>query len=97
MQWQLIRKHSDLRNESQDESRNRVGESLSEDFINFMIKDAEKTRPEQKPSETKAKKKEKPQEGILSRLDYFESPENDTPLKFAPCINGVLQVKISCN
>ena len=64
-----------------------------------MITVAEKSRPEQKPSETKAKKnkEEKPREDILSRLDYFELPESDIPLKFAPSINGVIQVKLSNN
>ena len=39
--------YSELRNESQGESRKRVaGESLPEDFIKFMITDAEKSRPE---------------------------------------------------
>ena len=96
----LYVRYSELRNESQGESRKRVaGESLPDDFMKFMIKDAVKSKPEQKPSEPKAKKQteEKPQENILSRLDYFELPENDLPLKFAPCINGVIQVKLSWN
>ena len=46
---------------------------------------------------TKKNKEEKPQEEILSRLDYFELPESDIPLKFAPCIIGVIQVKLSSN
>ena len=52
-----------------------------------------------KPSEPKAKKtskEEKQQEDFWSRLDYFES-ESDIPLKFAQCINGVEQVKITSN
>ena len=87
--------YSELRNESQGESRKPVaGESLPDDFIKFMIKDSEKSSSEQKPSEPKAKQKQggKPQEDILSRLDYFELPENDIPLKFASCINGVNHV-----
>ena len=74
----LYVRYSELRNESQGESRKRVaGESLPDDFRKFMIKDAEKSRPEQNPSELKAKKnkEEKPQEDFLSRLDYFELPE----------------------
>ena len=35
-------KYSDLKNESQDDSRKRVRESLTGDFVKFMIKDAEK-------------------------------------------------------
>ena len=91
----LYVRYSEWREESQDESRKRVdGESLPDDFIKFGI--TEKSRPEQKPSVPKAKKtnkEEKPQEDILSRLDYFELPVNDIPLKFIPCINGVIQVK----
>ena len=78
----LYVRYSELRNETQGESRKRVdGESLPENFIKFMIKDAEKSRPEQKHSEPQAKKKqeEKPQEDILSRLDYVELPENGVP------------------
>ena len=88
-----------MKNESQSKSRKRVGESLPDDFKKFMIKDAEKPRPEQKPSEPMAKKNkdEEPQEDTLSRLDYFESLENDIPSKFSPCMNGVKQVKLSCN
>ena len=70
----LYVRYSELRNESQSDSRKRVaGESLLDEFIKLMITDAEKTRPEQKPSELMAKKnkEEKPQEDILSRLDYF--------------------------
>ena len=49
--------YSELRNESQGESRKRVaGESLPDDFIKFMIKDSEKSSSDQKPSEPKAKK-----------------------------------------
>ena len=46
-----------------------------------MIKDAEKSRPELKPSESKAKKNkvEKPEEDILSRLDYFEMQKVTLP------------------
>ena len=83
--------YSELRNESQGESRNRVArESLPDDFIEFVIKDTEKYRPKQKPSDPKAKKnkKEKPQEDIWSHLDYFELPESDSRLK---------QVKLSSN
>ena len=95
----LYVRYSELRNESQSESRKRVaGESLPEDFIKFMITDAENSRPEQKPSElNKKNKEEKPQEEILGHLDYFELPESDIPLKFARCINGVIQVKLSSN
>ena len=65
----LYVRYSELRNESQGESRKRVaGESLPDDLIKFMITDAETSRPEQKPSTPKAKKKtikeEKPQEDI---------------------------------
>ena len=77
-------------------------------FIKFITTDDEKSRPEQEPSESKAKnhqstrpkktyKEEKPQEDILSRLDYLELPERDISLKFAPCIKGVIQVKLSSN
>ena len=96
----LYVRYSELRNESQGDSRKRfAGESLPDNFIKFMITDAEKSRPEQKSSEPKAKKnkEEKPQKDFLSRLDYFELPESDIPLKFAPCINGVKQAKLSCN
>ena len=64
-----------------------------------MITDAQKSRPEQKPQSTRPKKnkEEKPQEYILIRLDCFELPESDIPLKFARCINGVIQVKLSNN
>ena len=97
----LYIRYSELRNESQHESRKRVEvESLPDDFIKIMIKVAEKSRPEQKPIESKAKKpnqEEKPEEDILSRPDYFDLPENDIPLKFAPCISCVIQVKLSCN
>ena len=52
--------YSELRNESQGESRNRVArESLPDDFIEFVIKDTEKYRPKQKPSDPKAKKTRK--------------------------------------
>ena len=92
----LYVRYSELRNESQGESRKRVaGESLPDDFIKIMINDAEKPRPKQKPSEHKAKKinkEEKPQDDFLRRLDYFELPENDMPLKFAPT-----QGKLSCS
>ena len=97
----LYVRYSELRNESQGESRKRVaGEPLPVDFIKIMIKDAEKSRPEQNPQNPRPKKKnkeEKPQEDILSRLDYFELLESDIPLKFAPCINGGIQVKLSSN
>ena len=55
--------------------------------------------PNKNPQSTKTKKnkEEEAQEDILSRLDYFELPESDIPLKFAPCINGVKQVKLSNN
>ena len=89
-----------MRNESQGESRKRVaGEPLPDELIKFMIRDAEKSRPKQNPQSPRPKKnkEEKPQEDILSRLDYFELPEIDIPLKFATCINGVIQVKFSCN
>ena len=93
----LYVRYSELRNESEGESRKRLaGESLPDDFINFVISDTEKSRPEQKISESKDKKKQtlrkKPREDISSRLDYFELPESDIPLKFAPCINGEKQV-----
>ena len=95
----LYDRYSELRNESQGNSSKRAaGESLPDDFIKIMITDAEKSRPKQKPLERKAKKKtssKKPQEDILSRLEYFELPESDIPLKFAPSINGVIQVKRS--
>ena len=65
----LYVRYSELRNESQGESRKRVaGESLLDDFIKFMITDAEKSRPEQKPSEPKAKKKQ----GGKTAGRYFE-------------------------
>ena len=68
----LYVRYSELRNESQGESRKRVaGESLPDDFMKFMIKDAEKSRPEQKPSEPKAKKNK--QKGKTAGR-YFESP-----------------------
>ena len=88
----LYVRYSELRNESQGESRIRVtGESLPDDFIKFVITDAEKFRPEQNPHSTRQKQQGgKPQEDSLSRLDYFELPENGIPLKFAPCINGVM-------
>ena len=55
----LYVRYSEFRNESQGDSRKRVaGESLPDDFIKFMITDAEKSRLEQKPSEPKAKKKQ---------------------------------------
>ena len=81
--------YSELRNESQGESKTRVaGESLPDDFIKVMITDAEKSRPERKTSEPKAKKnkEEKPQEDILSRLDYFELPECDSLLIHASTV-----------
>ena len=97
----LYVRYSELREESQGESRKRVdGESLPDDFLKFGITDAEKSIPKQKPSEPKAKKtnkKQKPQEDILSRLNYIELPVIDIRLKFAPCINGVKQVKLSFN
>ena len=68
--------------------------------FNFIITNAEKSSPEQKPLDPKAKKankEEKLQYDILNRLNYFELPESDIPLKFALCINGVIQVKLSCN
>ena len=61
----LYIRYSGLRNESQGESRKRVaGESRPDDFLKFMITDVEKSRPKQKPSESKANKtnkEEKPQ------------------------------------
>ena len=61
----LYNRYSELRNESQGESRKRVaGESLPDNFIKFMITDSEKCRPKQKPPLPKAKKtkkEEKPQ------------------------------------
>ena len=89
-----------MRNESQCESRKRVaGELLPEDLIKFLITDAEKSRFEEKPSEPKAKKKQ----GGKTAGRYFESPycfelpEGDIPMKFSPCIYGVIQVKLSSN
>ena len=64
--------YSELRSESQGESRKRVaGESLPDDFIKFMITDAEKSRTEQKPSTPKAKKNN---QGGKTAGRYFESP-----------------------
>ena len=37
----LYDKYSDLRNESEGNPRKQVGESLPDEFINFMIKDVE--------------------------------------------------------
>ena len=94
----LYVKHSDLRNESQDEPRKRVKESLPDDFIKLMIRNAEKLDPSKILRDQGQKNKgEKPQEDILSRLDHFESPESDIPLKFAPCVKGVIQVRLSSN
>ena len=92
----LYVRYSDMRDESQGESRKRVaGVSLPDDFIKFMITDAEKSRPKKtrEPEAIKTNKDEKPHEDISSRLDYFELPENDIPSKFVPFINGVIQVK----
>ena len=55
----LYVRYSELRDESQGESRKRLaGESLPDYFINFVISDTEKSRPEQKISESKDKKKQ---------------------------------------
>ena len=43
------------------------------------------------------KQGKKPQEDILSRLDYFESSESEISLKLAPRINGLIEVKITYN
>ena len=46
----LYVRYSELRNESQGKSRKRVArKSLPGEFLKFMITDAEKSRPEQKP------------------------------------------------
>ena len=45
----LYVKYSDLRNESQNESRKRIGQSPPYEFIKIMIKEVEKPRPKQKP------------------------------------------------
>ena len=68
----LYGRFSELRNESQGESRKRVAvESLPDAFIKFLNRDAEKFRPDQKPSESEATKNI--QEG-KSAGRYFESP-----------------------
>ena len=55
----LYVRNSELRNESQCESRKQAaGESLPDDFIKIMIMDAEKSRTEQKTLESKAKNKQ---------------------------------------
>ena len=69
----LYVRYSELRNESQGESRKLVtGESLPDNLIKFTITDAEKSRPKQKPLEPKAKKKNK--QGGKTAGRYFESP-----------------------
>ena len=51
-----------------------------------------------KTSDSKAKKKQKGKtKDALSRFDYFESQESDVLLKFATCINGVKQAKLTGN
>ena len=62
-----------------------------------MLRNLDPNKNPQSPRPKKSNKKEQPQEDILSRLLYFELSESELPLKFAPCINGVIQVKLSNN
>ena len=63
----------------------------------MMLRNLDPNKTPRAQGQKKTNKEEKPQEDILSRLDHFELPGSDIPLKFAPSVNGVIQVKLSCN